>query len=233
MIIMGSKGNDRHIKRLASSRYVHVEKKVRAYLMKPNAGRHTSSSSMALATTLKEKLGVADTTKEVKMALNAGNVEVNGKVIKDMRYPVGFGDIIFLKPNNEHYVVGVGKKGVIDVQKADAKHKEHHEVKVIGKYLSKGNKEMIRLYNGTILPSIKGVSVNDSVTIKDGKVKDIIKLEKGAHCLVIKGVHASESGKIQEIKQGTALRSATVEIEAHGGVKTETLLENVMVVGAK
>ena len=79
---------------------------------------------------------------------------------------------------------------------------------------------------------MKGVSVNDSVTIKDGKIQKIIKLEKGAKCLVIKGVHASEDGTITEIKKGTALRAATVEIEGNKG-NTETLLDNIMVTGAK
>ncbi len=45
---MGSKGNDRHIKRLASPRYLHIERKVSAYVIKPDAGRHTLESSMAL-----------------------------------------------------------------------------------------------------------------------------------------------------------------------------------------
>jgi small subunit ribosomal protein S4e len=104
--------------------------------------------------------------------------------------------------------------------------------KVIGKYVTKGNREMIRLYNGTVIPSAKGVSVNDSVSLKEGRVQEVLKLQKGARCLVIKGVHAAESGVISEIKGGTALRRATVAMEGDKG-KTETLLDNVMVVGAK
>lgn len=231
MITMGSKGNNRHIKRLASPRYFHVERKVSAYVIKPNAGRHTAGSSIALATVLKEKLQVTDNTKNTKRAVNAGSVEVNGKVVKDFRYPLGFGDIIHFKPGHENYVVGVGRKGAISVSKADSKEAAEQVFKVIGKYVSKGNKEMIRLYNGTVISSSKGVKVNDSVSIKDGKVKGVMKLEKGAKCLVIKGIHASESGTITEIKQGSALRGATVEIEGSSG-KTETLLDNIMVVGA-
>ena len=40
-MIMGSKGNNRHIKSLAAPRYLHIERKVNAYVLKPNAGRHT------------------------------------------------------------------------------------------------------------------------------------------------------------------------------------------------
>ncbi len=227
---MGSKGNNRHIKRLAAPRYLHIERKVNAYVLKPNAGRYTLLDSIALSTILKEKLNVAHNSREVKRILKAGSVEVNGQVIKEERYPIGFGDIIHFKPNGEKYEIGVGSKGVIKVSKHEGKAEQPS--KVVGKYIAKSNKEMLRLYNGVTLPSIKGVSVNDSVLIKDGKVHKILKLEKGAKCLVVKGVHASLEGTIAEIKKGTALRDATVEIHGHKG-NTETLLDNILVIGAK
>lgn len=228
---MGSKGNNRHIKRLASSKYLHIGRKVEPYVSKPNAGRHTLESSMSISTALKEKLSVALNAKEAKRILKSGNVQVNGKVIKDTHYPLGFGDLIHFKPSSTSFAVGVGSKGVIKFEKVEGK--EHaHIFKVIGKYIAKGNKEMIRLHDGTVIPSSKGIKVNDSVHLKEGKVHDVLKLQNGARCLVVKGLHASESGVIKEIKDGTALRRATVSIEGKSGV-TETLLDNVMVIGAK
>jgi small subunit ribosomal protein S4e len=228
---MGSKGNSRHIKRLASPRYLHIEKKVNAYVVKPNAGRHLLESSIAIATVLKEKMSVASNAREARSILKSGSVEVNGKQVKDSRYPLGFGDVIRFKPTGEQYSIGVGSKGSVSVNKLEGK--EHEQVfKVIGKYVARGGKEMIRLYNGNVVPSSKGISVNDTVRIKEGKVSDVMKLQKGARCLIIKGVHASESGVISEIKAGTALRRATVAIDGSSG-RTETLLDNIMVVGGK
>ncbi|MCL4365010.1 MAG: S4 domain-containing protein [Candidatus Marsarchaeota archaeon] len=228
---MGSKGNNRHIKRLAAQRYLHIERKVHAYIMKPNAGRHTLGSSIALATVIKEKLGLADTTKEAKSAIKSGSIEINGKVIRDMRYPLGFGDIVHLKSSGESYVVGVGKRGSVSVTKLQ--HNDSGQTfKVVGKYVAAGNKEMLRLHSGAVLQSAGGAKVNDSVKILEGKISEVVRLEKGARCLVIKGIHASENGVISDIKPGTALRSSTVEIEGEGG-KTETLLDNIMVVGGK
>ena len=172
---MGSKGNNRHIKRLAAPRYLHVERKVHAYVIKPNAGRHTLDSSIAIATVLREKLDVASNRREVKRILKSGNVEVNGKPIREERYPLGFGDVIHFKPSNELYSIGVGNRGAVKIEKLEGK-EPVHVFKVIGKYVSKGNKEMIRLYNGTVIPSAKGVSVNDSVHLKEGRVQDVLKL---------------------------------------------------------
>lgn len=231
---MGSKGNNRHIKRLAAPTYLHVERKVNAYVLKPNAGRHTAHSTMALSTIIKEKLNFAQNANEVKRILKAGSVEVNGKIIKDPRYPIGYGDHMHFKPSGEKYTVTVAGKGVIKVAKTEHEHsKAEHAQKVIGKYIAPGNKEMIRLLSGIILPSAKGVHVNDSVIVKDGKIGSVLKLEKGAKCLVVNGVHASEEGTIAEIKKGSALRDATVEIHSGKKGNIETLIDNIVVTGAK
>ncbi|MDE1823026.1 MAG: hypothetical protein KGI00_02760 [Candidatus Micrarchaeota archaeon] len=225
---MGAKGNQRHVKRIASNRYLHVERKIKKYVMKPNAGRHTGSSSIALSTVLKEKLMLAKNSFEANKALKSGSIEVNGRAVHDGRYPVGFGDIIHIKPARESFTVYVGKKGVVDFRKHSGK--EEQAFKVIGKYLTNGRKIMVRLHNGNVLEGSKDVMVNDSVTLKNGSIDKVMKLKEGASCLVIKGVHASESGTIRSIKKGTATRPPTVEIEGKKG-SAETLLDNIMVVG--
>jgi ribosomal protein S4E len=53
---MASKGNTRHIRRLASTRYMKIERKSSKYVAKPMAGRHNSKSNIALTTVLKEKM---------------------------------------------------------------------------------------------------------------------------------------------------------------------------------
>ncbi len=227
---MGNKGNNRHVKRLASPRYLHIERKIHPYILKPNAGRHTAATSIAIATVLKEKLGVVGSTKQARMVLNSGSIQVNGNAITDFRYPLGFGDVLYFKPSNEYYKVGVGKKGAVNVEKVSDEQAKEQVFKVIGKYVLRGNREMLKLHNGAVMPSEKGVRTNDSVKIKDGKISKVIKLEKGARCLVIRGVHASESGTISEIRQGTALRGAVVEIDGKEG-KKQTLLDNIMAVG--
>ncbi|MDE1851094.1 MAG: hypothetical protein KGH69_00180 [Candidatus Micrarchaeota archaeon] len=225
---MASKGNNRHVKRIASNRYLHIERKVRKYVAKPNAGRHTGLSSISITTVLKEKLALAKNSFEASKALKGGSIEVNGKVVKDPRYPVGFGDIIHVKPAKESFVVSVGNKGAVELKKHSGK--EEQAFKVIGKYLAKGKETMVRLHNGSVLKAGKEVKVNDSVTLKNGSIDKVMKLQEGASCLVIRGVHASEEGRIKSIKKGTATRPTTVEIEGKQG-STETLLDNVMVIG--
>lgn len=225
---MASKGNNRHVKRLASSRYIKVQRKTSKYVAKQHPGRYTYDTSIALVTVLKEKAGVVANTAEAESALKRGAVKVNSNVVKDPRYPVGFGDVIHIDHLDENHRVDVERKGAIKVEKVGAP--AERVLKVTGKYVSKGNKIMLRLYDGTTIGGSNDVKVNDSVALRDRKVGSVVRMEKGAKCLVITGAHASESGVIKDIKQGSATRDATVEVES-GSSTFETLLDNIMVLG--
>ncbi len=228
---MSNKGNNRHIKRLASSRYMAIERKKNKYLINPDPGRFGGESCIAIATVLKEKLGVADNSRETRYMLRSGKVMVNGDVVKEEKYPVGLSDVISLKGSDEAYSIGIGKYGSIKIEKADGVAKK--EVKVVGKYLSKGRKEMIRLYNGDVMGAGgKAVNINDSVVLEGKKIVDVLKLDNGSKCVVIKGRHAPAKGTIRKIIKGTMLRASSVEIEPEHGEKFETVLENIMVVSS-
>jgi small subunit ribosomal protein S4e len=224
---MASKGNTRHIKRLASSRYMKISRKTAMYVAKPMAGRHTSRSNIALTTVLKEKIMDA-TSHDVRYLLNRNEVEVNGKPVREEKYPVGFGDIISLKASGESYRVSSGRGGAFELEKMDPKHRQ--TFKVIGKYVAKGGKISVRLHDGSVFAADNKVKVNDSVVIGKKGIEKVIGLESGKPCFVISGTHASESGKIKEIMKGTMLRDPTVKIEGSSG-EFETLLRNIMVIG--
>ncbi len=226
---MARKGNSRHMNRLAASKYMHIGRKTSTYVTKQNPGRYTLENSISLITLLKEKLHLAQDSREAEMLISHGSVSVNGRAIKDKRYPVGFGDMITMKQTNGSYVVDVAKRGVIKVTEADSKAKAR-PVKVIGKYMGPKNKVMLRLYDGTVLNGSKDVKVNDSVTLQEKSIKSVIRFSKGAKCYVIKGAHASESGVIKEVTHGTSTRASTVEVDSSSGT-FQTLVDNVMVIG--
>ncbi len=222
---MGNKGNNRHIKRLASSKYVKVNRKATSYIVKPNPGRHVKGSNIALITVLKEKLNVVDTTSEALKVLRFGKISVNGKIVKDGKFPIGFNDVVSVLPSKEHFAVHVGKGGTFAISKEHAL-----PFKVIGKYITKDNKTMIRLHNGNVMGAPEGVMVNDSVVLENGKATKVISMKAGSKCLVFNGTHSSEHGTIKEITKGTATVDATVTID-DGSRTFETLLENVIAIG--
>lgn len=227
---MARHGNSRHLNRLASSRYPRVSRKSAKYLAKPRPGRHSLGRSVALLVILRDKFNFAANKNEAKKTIKRGAVEVNGKLIRDERYPVGFGDVLTFKQSKETYRVGIGKYGDIKLEKVEGKEPER-TLKVVGKYLSNGSKLMLRLYDGSAMNGAKEVRVNDSVVLSGSKIKSVLKFERGAKCLVVKGTHASEQGVIKEIKSGSAMNAAAVKVEGESG-EFETLVDNIMVVGA-
>jgi small subunit ribosomal protein S4e len=226
---MASKGSSRHIKRLAVGQYPKVSRKTSTYLAKPRPGRHNLANSVALLVVLRDKLGIAANSKEAKRIIVTGEIEVNGLKVLDEKYPVGFGDVIKLKPTGEAYSIGVGKKGAMSVEKATKE--SARTLKVIGKYVVKKNRIMARLLDGTVLEASKDVKVNDSVVLDKGAIKKTLKFEEGAKCLVIRGTHSAETGTIKEISKGTAVRAQTVRVGS-GSSEFETIADNIMIVGA-
>jgi small subunit ribosomal protein S4e len=226
---MASKGSSRHIKRLAVGQYPKVSRKTSTYLAKPRPGRHNLENSVALLVVLRDKLGIAANSKEAKRIIVTGEIEVNGSKVLDEKYPVGFGDVIRLKPTGDAYSIGVGKKGAISVEKAGKD--SARTLKVIGKYVVRKNRIMARLLDGTVLEADKDVKVNDSVVLDKGAIKKTLKFEEGAKCLVIRGTHSAETGTIKEISKGTAVRAQTVKVGS-GASEFETIADNIMIVGA-
>jgi small subunit ribosomal protein S4e len=225
---MAAKGNTRHIRRLASSRYMKIGRKRSKYVAKPMAGRHNGMANIALVTVLKEKI-MQSTTRDVRYLLNKGSVEINGKAVREEKYPVGFGDLIHLKQSKETYKVVSGKNGTFDLEKAEES--AGQLFKVVGKHSIRGGKLAVRIQDGRIFGCRESkINVNDSVLLGKKGIEKIIPMEKGRECYVMNGTHSSEKGKIMEIAKGTALRDATVKINGNNG-EFETLLRNVMVIG--
>lgn len=227
---MGNKGNSRHIKRLSAPKYFSIGRKEEKFAAKPNPGRHTLHESIALLLVIRDKLGLANNAKEAKSIIHSRMVEINGKVAADARYPVGLSDSLHIKGDEAYYLVKPGLHGSFAIEKASKDSAESMPRKVVGKYLAKNGRKMLRLHDGTSIGAENSdARVNDSVLLSGGKVSKVIKFEKGGSCSVIRGVHALQSGKILEIKPGSSLRSTLIEISGSDG-NFETVVENIMMV---
>lgn len=215
------------MKRLAASKYYAVKRKEAKYIAKPLPGRHTLLTSVTLLSLLRDKLGLVKTSKEADKAIKQGKIEVNGKVVKEPKAAVGFGDILHVLPTDEYYLVGVNRQGAVSLEKTtkDAK----RVLKVVGKYVAKKGKVMLRLHDGTTLQG--NANVNDSVVLANGKIEQVIKFQPGAKCIVYKGRHSSKQGVVKNIIPGSAQRKPEVELETPEGL-VRTLVDNVIAVGA-
>ncbi|MCL4388991.1 S4 domain-containing protein [Candidatus Marsarchaeota archaeon] len=226
---MAKKGNSRHIKSLASPKYMAVHKKEHVYVAKPLPGRHSLERCMPLSLAVK-KIGIAKTGMEIRKMIKMKGVFVNGIARSSTAYPVGLGDMVSIPKSGETYSIGINERGQATIEKMEKSVNERIG-KIVQKYKAPGNEIMIRLHDGTIAKSDNGVSVNDSIVL-DGanKVKRVLKLGEGSRCLVIDGVHSGRFGIVKKVIQGNEVSKASVVVEGSDGAAFDTLLLNIMVV---
>ena len=216
---------------MTTPKYLGIGKKQNAYVIKPRAGRHTLGRSIALSLLLR-KLGMADTAKDAAKIIKTGNVLVNKKVVKDVKFPIGLSDIIEIPEAKKCISVSIDERAHIETKEKDSAEYGSQLFKVIGKYKTHDNQIMLRLHDGSVIKADKKVMVNDSVALNDkGAMGKVFSLQNGAKCFVINGVHVGTSGLVKSLVNGTIQTEASVLIKPEQGEEFETLVKNIMITG--
>ena len=123
-----------------------------------------------------------------------------------MRQLDGLNEIYRLVPKN-----GVLLKPIV----IDSTEKSKKIVQVKSKTTIKNGKTQIGFHDGRSLIDETKISVGDVclLQIPEQKILDVIKLEKDALVLIIKGINAGKIGKVNEVKEGTFVLPKRVEIK--------------------
>lgn len=222
-----------HIKRLTSPKRWEVLRKEGKWITRPRPGTHRISQSLSLNTILKEFLKLTKTTKETKHVLNGGKVKINGVVRKDNKFAAGLMDVITIEDIGANYRLIYNEKGrlsLFPIKKPEAGIKPE---KIIGKKSLKKNKLQINLGHGrNILETKKDYNVNDTLVfdLNTGKVKDHLKLEKGAIIYITKGNKVGKVGIIKSIDKKTDLGPSKI-LFISGKGEFETLKDYALVIG--
>ncbi len=224
---MAKKGGTNHIKSLAAPEFFNINRKEETYVARPLPGRHNINSAVPLEEPLKQ-LGYSDNYSDAAKVIKSGKIKVNGKVIKEKKFPIGLSDVISIGTKN--YLVSIDKFSHISFK--EVKDPEYFIYKVVRKDKFKGNKIRVCLNSGTVIDAgehANKINPGDSVKIdKNNKIIEVIKMQKGAKCTVVSGVHVASSGSIEDIKQGNMHTGKVVIIKDDNGEVFETLEKNII-----
>jgi len=107
-------------------------------------------------------------------------------------------------------------------------------VRVTSKTTIKNGKMQIGFHDGRSIISDTKVNVGDSclIQIPDLKILEVLKLEKDAQVLVIRGVNSGKIGKIETIDEGTFILPKRILLSLEER-KIEIPSDIVMVIGKK
>ncbi|MFH0713007.1 MAG: 30S ribosomal protein S4e [Candidatus Micrarchaeota archaeon] len=225
---MASHGKKRHTKRLAAPKVLGIKRKGIIWAKTVRPGPHGKQDSIPLIMLLRDFLKICGSTREARKPLNAGQVLIDGKAIRDIGFPVGLMDIVSLKENS--YIV-VNVKGKLLPVKTKANYKL---CKITGKRLIAKGKWQLSLHDGRslLVSDAKQYSTGDTLklSIPQVKVLEHYKLEKGSRCYVFRGRHAGAIGSLVDIQVFPGITPSKARIIGEDGKEVVTLKDYVFVV---
>lgn len=222
----------RHIKRLATPRTWTVPKKVAKWATKSRAGPHPADRSMPLNIVLRDGLGLADTARESRRILSLEHVAVDGRTVRDIKFPVGLQDIISLQQAGTAYRVLLDVKGrlaLVEVPDAAAGWKL---CRIEGKTTVKGGRTQLNLHDGrNLLVKEDTYTTGDVLKLKlpDQDIAAHYPFKEGAPALVTGGAHV---GELVTVRGRTVVRGSGPNlVQLEGADEFETIEDYVFIVG--
>jgi small subunit ribosomal protein S4e len=196
----------RHLSRLNVPSSWPIPKKGQKWIVRPSSGPHALKDCITLNLVLKELLGYAKTTKEVKVILNEKGLLVDNKRRNEMKFPAGIMDVIEIPSVNEHYRVYYNERGRFILNKITKEEAKLKPSKIIGKKILRGKKTQINFYDGSNIIVDKDVySTGDSVVLDLSKEKRTIvkhlKFDKGAVVYIFAGKYKGSFGVVESVKK--------------------------------
>jgi len=220
----------RHQKRVTVPRSWPIARKNHKWVAKTSPGPHSSENSMPLVMVVRDMLGLADNAREAKRVLYEGKVLIDGKVVKDHKYPVGIFDVVSIPALNQDYRMLRDERGMFffkPIEPADRK----KLVRVENKTILKGNKQQLNFNDGSNRLEEGAFKPGDSLilSIPEKKIEDRIEFKEGNLAVVVGGKHSGQTGRIKAIHVVKSSRPNRVIIS--GQEDFETIADYVFMIG--
>lgn len=193
----------KHLKRLAAPRSWVIARKTNVYTTKPRAGAHPIERALPLGTVLRDYLKLAATGREAARVIGAGDVLVDGRIVKDAKFAVGFMDVVSIPKTKQAWRVFIDDKArlrVIPIESAQAGWKL---AQITGKSTVAGGQTQLNLHDGrNLLVKKDDYSTGDVLRLEvpGQKVVGHFPLKEGSQVLITDGRHAGEVAPVKSIE---------------------------------
>ena len=221
-------GSSNHLKRLAMPRSWPLPRKTTIWVTRAAPGAHALDTCMPINVIIRDILGFARSTREVRHILHNGLALVDGRVCKDTRRGVGLMDVLTIGENNYRCILD--SRGRLQYHPISSKEASWKVCRIDGKTTIKGGKTQVNLHDGRNILCDDAAEYNtgDSVKISlpSQDVIEHIRFASGTRCFLTGGSHV---GEYAEVKEHIIKRSSMpneVQFETFG-----TTMENVFAVG--
>jgi len=228
-----------HLKRLAAPPHLRIHVKEAVFTVAPRPGPHPKEECIPLLLIVRDYLGHAERAEEAKKIIRAGKILVDGRPIKDYKFPTGLMDVISIPETGEHYrILPIYRKGLslIEISEDESGFKLG---RIVRKMHVKGGHLQITLHDGRNLrfkeltDEIMSYRTKDTlkISIPSQTILGYLKLEEGMYGLLIKGPKSGLHGKITEIRRDVVYPAKPIVKLSTAQGEVASLLDYVMVVG--
>jgi small subunit ribosomal protein S4e len=192
---------------------------------------------------LRDILKFAQTEKEAKRIVSQGKVQVNGRVIRTDKFPIGLMDVVSIPDIDKHFLVLPFAKGLM-MNPVDKEQTSFKLSRIEDKQVVQKGHVQLNLHDGAnILVKIADLKNPQEdvyetldtlkVSLADGQVLGQAKIKEKGFAIVTGGKNIGKHGRIVEIEKATGKkrRNAIVTIEDGKGNRFQTILDFVFSVG--
>jgi small subunit ribosomal protein S4e len=196
----------KHLKRLASPRKWPIPRKTNVWVAKPSPGPHSLENGIPLVVGIRDFIKLANTASEARRIIGNGDIEVDGRVTRHYKHPLGLMDVVSIPKLKLYFRVLLESRGkirFIKIKKDEAKWKL---VRIENKVTVKGNQTQLNMHDGrNILVKKDKYKTSDvlKISLPDQKILGQYSFEPGNLAMLIGGHHVGEFAiidKYEEIK---------------------------------
>jgi len=201
-----------------------IERKGTAYVVRPN---YDIKNGVPVLIILRDMLKIAQNRKEVKKAIHAKNILVNGKNVKDEKNNVLLFDTIAVTPLKKYYRLNLSNKGKFETEEIKENEINYKIAKIVNKKILKNKRIQFNLSDGRNFLSDVQCGVHDSVLInfKEKKIEKCLPLKEKEKVIVFAGKHSGAKGVINNLN----LKNKMAELII-GERKVNVLIKQLMVI---
>lgn len=164
---------------------------------------YNKEDSIPLVVVLRDILKIVINKKELKRLINEKKIRINHKEIRDTNFPVCLFDVINLADIKKNYLATFSENKKMIFKEVSEKESETKIFKILNKKILSGKRVQLNLMHGKNIISKEKANTGDSIllNLRNNSIIKIITMEKGKTAFVMKGKHAGEHGKIENIME--------------------------------
>jgi small subunit ribosomal protein S4e len=191
-------------------------------------GAHSLEHCMPVSLVIRDVLGLAKTSREVRFILHNELAKIDGRIVKDTRRGVGLMDVLSL--GDEHYRCVLDHNGRLRYRTISAEEAAWKVCRIEGKTTIKGGQTQLNLHDGRniIVDDPSQYNTGDSLKLglPEQTIVDHIRFGEGTRCYLIGGGHVGETADVKEYIVKRSSMPNEVQFESFG-----TVTRNVFAIG--